>query len=182
MSQFVIGKMYKVPCIHVEPRYIGLNEVPVLGKKHTDPILDFPQEHYHIDWRFVPDAAYDLATLNRSRTPLSRVVCNTHRFEHGLLNDPAPRWRKCRRQMPDFPSLVTYKTVREYPKTARLWEALEADQRNRCNRLIDGHICPHRGIDLRPFAKDDGTVICPGHGLRWNLTTGEMLPHHSVTP
>jgi hypothetical protein len=74
--------------------------------------------------------------------------------------------------MPDFPAVH-----HDFPGGPARWAALEAAHAG-C-RLKPGNICPHRGIDLTPFAKPDGTAVCPGHGLRWNLKTGELLPHHS---
>lgn len=59
------------------------------------------------------------------------------------------------------------------------WARLELAQAFICNRLKPGNVCPHRGIDLTPFARPDGTAICPGHGLRWNLATGELMPRHA---
>jgi hypothetical protein len=74
---------------------------------------------------------------------------------------------ECKRVMPDFPA-----------RPRAIWASLEKAYAG-CV-LKDGHICPHRGIDLRPFAKPDGTVICPGHGLRWDLNTGLQLQHHTA--
>lgn len=50
------------------------------------------------------------------------------------------------------------------------------------NRLRDGHICPHRGISCRGvIAESDGGVVCPGHGLKWNLETGQLVSRVNQT-
>lgn len=36
--------------------------------------------------------------------------------------------------------------------------------------------CPHRNFPLNGLEPDsDGNVICPGHGLKWNLATGKLV-------
>ncbi len=42
-------------------------------------------------------------------------------------------------------------------------------------RLTKGK-CPHKNIPLVGLEPDsDGNVICPGHGLKWNLATGQLV-------
>jgi hypothetical protein len=39
------------------------------------------------------------------------------------------------------------------------------------------HTCPHKGMPLDGMPIDaEGRVVCPGHGLRWNLKTGKLSP------
>lgn len=105
MSAFVVGKMYRVPCMFVErvvrSSWIPTDGwVPVVGPRHNDvEHLNFDHEHYHVDWRFISSQAFAFAT-----------------------------WRLG---------------------------------------------VPHGRV------KDDGTVICPAHGLRWCTKTGALLPHHT---
>lgn len=36
--------------------------------------------------------------------------------------------------------------------------------------------CPHRGMSLKNLPQDEhGNVVCNGHGLKFNLKTGEMV-------
>ena len=54
-SKLVVGQKYKIPTIRGEP---------VLLPKHTDPeFFNFDKEHYHLDYRFVPDALPNLRTV-----------------------------------------------------------------------------------------------------------------------
>jgi hypothetical protein len=169
----VVGAFYLVPCIFVPFGFYGIKWVPVIGTEHRDAELGADWDHWHVDWRFVPDK-----TLRQAESPLvnnsphGKVISNTSadRGRHELTRAPELKRRLCRRTMPEHPA-----------KPRPAWAAMEEGQRSRCNKLKDGHICPHRGIDLRPFAKEDGTAICPGHGLHWNLRTGELLARHSTT-
>lgn len=169
----VVGVFYRVPCVRVPFGFYGLKWVPVIGPKHRDLDLNVDWEHWHVDWRFVPESTLRQAgSLILDGSPHGKVISNDSPTfgEHSLHGQPEMKRRLCRRVMPDFPAR---------PRPA--WAAMEQAQRARCDRLKDGHTCPHRGIDLRPFAKADGTAICPGHGLRWDLRTGELLARHSTT-
>lgn len=179
-----IGKFYMVPCIKVDfdcrSIWMDVNGwVPVLGPKHADgEYLKFEFEHWHIDWRFVGWKAFSYATDNGRKSPLSRVLTSDTTGPHGLkelTRSPVLRRIKCKRAMPEFP-VVSQVVDAMYDSHGRRWHHLERAQAITCNRLKPGNICPHRGIDLTPFIRPDGTVTCPGHGLRWNTATGELLP------
>lgn len=166
---FEIGKSYAVPCIFVaQPNrqyWMPRNGwVPTLGPKHDDQALGLAADHFHIDWRFIDERGFDLADGLTPR--LGRVITSAS----GRFKIDAPtvlKRRKCRRVMADFPS-------QSLPR----WVAFEAS--HACVKLKPGNVCPHRGTDLTPFIKPDGTVVCPGHGLLWNTKTGDLMPRHAV--
>ena len=169
----VVGCHYLVPCLVGDPRVAWMandrNLVPVIGPMHSDKdFIGADFEHFHIDWRFVEDV---MAPYLRGfeYSPHGHVIRGQQLLEGPYLK-PLYRSMKCVRLMPDFPAFKN-----EYG-----WAALERAQRRTCNKLKPGNICPHRGIDLTPFEQPDGTAICPGHGLRWNLRTGEMIPRHAT--
>ena len=167
-----IGTFYLVPCVLVPSGFYGLKWVPVIGPKHRDLELNVNWDHWHVDWRFVPESTLRHASAGLIASPHGKVVSNDNpdRWgEHTLTGNTDLKRRMCRREMPDFPAA---------PRP--LWAAMETAQRARCDRLKDGHTCPHRGIDLRPFEKEDGTAVCPGHGLRWDLRTGLLLARHET--
>lgn len=168
-----VGRFYNVPCIFVPLGFYESEQwIPILGPKHIDAEhIKFHHEHWHVDWRFVDGATFDRCSRFFSGKPHGRVITNdgeTYAGKVSLTRLPVMKRRKCKRAMPDFPALPNL----------RPWVALERAYEG-CT-LKDNHICPHRGIDLRPFAKADGTAVCPGHGLRWDLTTGRQLPHHTI--
>ena len=170
----VVGRTYSVPCVFVDKRYrTGLMPrdgwVPVLGPKHEDSEhLNFPWEHHHIDWRFVGDRQFAAAAKSFG-PPQANVLTSASGYMK--LGPVVMKRRKCKRVMPTFPSAGSIKSG---------FSSLE--RAHQCLRLKPGGICPHRGIDLRPFAQADGTAVCPGHGLRWNLATGELMRHHEPEP
>lgn len=181
MTQYVIGKRYKVPCLFVSAgartRWMPRGGwVPVLGNKHDDKDLGVEFLHWHIDWRFIAPMQMQEAMLcgaytgpSARRYVLGRVITRTqvasHAPEQELDGEPELRIRTCYQVMPDFPQASN-----------KLWHAFEESYA--CRKLRNG-ICPHRGIPLKQFEKEDGTAICPGHGLRWNLKTGVLIPHHT---
>lgn len=184
-----VGKFYMVPCVFVSPPHRSLwhprdGWVPVLGPKHSDKeFLNFEWEHFHIDWRFVGRRNYEDAAGGLSRFAQGRVLTSAQGY-YKLPDAGTLRRRVCRRAMPDFPAAGgRVANLVDIPgdvgRHARPWRHMEVAQAFVCNKLKPGNICPHRGIDLTPFIKEDGTVICPGHGLRWDTATGNLLPHHA---
>lgn len=180
----VVGRMYLVPCMKVSrcaAAYFAPPDgwLPVLGPKHQDAEhLEFPWEHFHIDWRFIGDDEFAYACAPHG-VPHSTVLTNDQGQRGKLIGSPVLKARKCRRLMPEFPQVEKVNFTRP-GVSAQLWARLEIAQAFTCNKLKTGNICPHRGIDLTPFAQPDGTAVCPGHGLRWNLKTGELLPRHGM--
>jgi hypothetical protein len=167
-----VGQFYQVPCLVVAMPFYGETVIPVIGPKHSDPELGATWDHYHIDWRFVPWRMLRAATSKIFGSPHGRVISNDSKslgINGSISGNPVMRSRKCKRLMPEFPS---------YPKSS--FTVFERAQRVRCDKLKDGHTCPHRGIDLRPFERADGTAICPGHGLHWDLRTGALLRRHDL--
>lgn len=179
----IVGKFYLVPCVRLlvdrarqHPAAGRDGWIPVIGPEHEDrEVINFKAMHFHIDARFAVEPA-----LRRCSDPWRRLTpqqslmgypVSTYSDEVG--GKPIPHERKlrrvlCRREATDFPTgaMVAWLPALEMKHAA-------------C-KLKPGNICPHRGIDLTPFIKEDGTVICPGHGLRWDTRTGELMPHQAV--
>lgn len=161
-----VGRRYLVPC--------GLAiisgkcySMPLNGPQHADPEIGLEQEHWHYDLRFISDG-------------FARQVLSRHYDDPGLWlihialelrGEVTDQPRKCQRLMPEFP-LVNPHTG----KPSMLAERLEPRYRD-VRLKPDCRVCPHRGISLGGLPSDaEGRVVCPGHGLRWNLRTGEMCP------
>jgi hypothetical protein len=166
-----VSSFYRVLCVHVWAKFYGEEWVPVIGSKHRDLELGVDREHWHIDWRFASEKMFVGCSRGIAGHPHGHVISNDNpdQFKQSLTGLPVVKRRKCHRVMPDFPV-----------QPRQPWAAMEAAQRTRCDRLKDGHTCPHRGIDLRPFEHADGTAICPGHGLRWDMRTGLLLARHET--
>lgn len=182
MSAYQVGEFYEVPCMYVQPHLLTSwcpsdGWVPILGPKHRDAEhLEFPVEHYHVDWRFIPARAFANARTDKQPPgyELRHILSGTHEPEV-LRGEPQLKRRLCKREMPAFPAA---QGIREMRRGA--WVALE--DAYACKKLKPGGICPHRGFDLKQFAQPDGTAICPGHGLRWNLSTGDLVRRHRSAP
>lgn len=181
----IVGKFYMVPCVRLltgREWWSGYHRaadrqgwVPIIGPEHEDrEFLEFKSMHFHVDARFLSDRIVaNVATPFRSHSAEQQVLTfpvSTWSDGHGnppLKYERAMKRKQCKRVMPEFPNVGHDKK----------WCAMEAHY-SAC-KLKPGNICPHRGIDLTPFIKEDGTVICPGHGLRWDTKTGALLPHHA---
>lgn len=192
----VVGRHYLVPCIrlpltaaesHHRYRHHSASDadgwVPVIGPQHQDrETLDFEPMHFHVDVRFLSDTVLRSFEGHRTGMPpeAAAMLLPVSTWSDGIGGAPfnvemARVLRQCIREMPSFPSAARLAG----PKSAARWALFERN--HAACKLKPGNICPHRGIDLTPFIKADGTVICPGHGLRWNTLTGELLPHHATT-
>jgi hypothetical protein len=182
----VVGKWYTVPCVIVQK----WGAVPVHGPWHEDEkYIGFKRHHFHVDWRFASPRyrAFVMDHMDHFApryAPLEQLVHNRVICE--MITNPVLRQRRCQRLMPDFPNA---KFVVELERAYH-------------DHVLDPRclICPHRGMQLAhgtirqelptteppvfqnsyralPFDESSHqTVVCPGHGLKWNLTTGKLAP------
>jgi hypothetical protein len=162
---YEIGQFYKVPCVRGK-YYNVVADWPVIGPQHEDKeFVGFSWQHYHIDWRFVPQPLFKPVGFNFGAPLMTSSVLNPDG-----LPKPVMRRRKMQRAMPDFTE------VRWRAKWFPKMEAAYAG----C-KLKPGLVCPHRGIPLAGQFQDGDVVTCPGHGLRWNVKTGELVPSQPTT-
>lgn len=154
-----VGKFYRVPCVKTNKPLWLLDagySVPVIGPAHEDSdVINFPEDHWHVDWRFVTNDFFEFHT--RFRAEPGGTVISVRNTTSEVFN----RRIKCRREMPAFPNGAPWQTA---------LEKAYAD----C-RLKPGLVCPHRGIPLAGVPSEGGVIVCPGHGLAWNAATGEMV-------
>lgn len=172
----VIGQFYMVPCArHEDTR----KPMPVLGRAHSDPELRLAARHYHYDLRFFTDEdIYELVGTVES-PPSSRFSLTDAAMIRVLTVAIHPtnveaevkcRRLLCRRPMPGFP--VLDRAGSPSPVATTL-EPIYAPRRVDLAKPV----CSHKRFPLSGLPQDaDGCVVCPLHGLRWNLTTGEMVP------
>lgn len=160
MTQTPIGKYARVPAVLVKAYYGFAGWIPVIGPKHEDAeIIKFPHQHFHIDWRYAPT---HLAKLGINSVYSMVISCPDNYGRRVVFQGPELRRIKCKRDWPEFP----------YYKAKWLPE-LNAAMRGKC--LKTGMVCPHRGLPLSGAPVVDGVVTCVGHGLRWNVATGELV-------
>lgn len=150
----VVGQYYMVPCVRMRHQWLHSLHmkgwVPVSGPSHEDAdYIGFPDEHWHFDIRFIRTTTWTFGEVAR---------CNA--VEMG----PMLRKKKCIRSMPDYPTF-------EIPWMPKL-ESAYSDKKMKCMT------CPHRGLPLNGLPVVNGIVTCPGHGLRWNVSDGSLVPRN----
>lgn len=173
---YEIGKFYRVPCLRTKkvlrdgwrPLWGGA-WVPVMGPLHRDAgVVNFPWLHWHPDLRFISERIYRQLPMPRVSSPYATPLQKhptwnreEHLHDTFVEGDVEMRLMKCKRALP------------EYPRHLAKWlPALEAE----CAHLkMTNMICPHRGLPLQGCQQDGDVVQCPGHGLRWNVKTGELV-------
>jgi len=133
----------------------------VIGPWHEDAeLIEFPHDHYHFDFRFVSNLSSLMRPAEEWRFArvLTRAAC-------AIMDGSEPRveWmrRKCIRDGPLFP---------DAPHWGSKLERAYANKKLECGR------CPHRGLPLHGQPVNGGVVVCPGHGLAWDVQTGALVP------
>jgi hypothetical protein len=137
--------------------------LPVIGPKHEDQeFINFPWQHYHLDWRFVPSRIFDFIASVRgpSLVYASPIQCPNTYGEKVIAEGPVLKRMKCKRELPSFPIAAVEKAW--LPRLTAKYA---------CAKLTNG-VCPHRGIPVEAMIRDGDILTCPGHGLRWNAITG----------
>lgn len=169
-----IGKSYLVRCLLLP--YGAFHEyqtwAPVIGPVHED--ADFfavKDPHYHFDWRFwTKKLSRQLGEIDSSR--VAYVEDRDMRLKLAYYSEY--RRMRCIRQMPTEWPALSDELKRERSKAVvrivmRKLNAAYAGCTLNCMR------CPHKGIKLDSMPVVDGVVTCPGHGLRWNVTSGALV-------
>lgn len=165
MMNYEIGKWYRVPAVRVAEWRGFRGWLPVIGPKHEDAeLIGFKPWHWHLNLPFVPKRAYwDVFYSSAYAVPIS---CPDNNGKQVVMDGPLLRRMKCVREWPPYP-LDKIKGPRGWlPKLEAAYSSC---------KLKPGMVCPHRGIPLASVPAVDGIVTCPGHGLRWNIETGELV-------
>jgi hypothetical protein len=163
VTQPVIGRFYVVPTVFNAGWKIN---VPIYGPPHNDKeYLDFEEEHYHVDWRFVGNRFYRYRLSTRFATD-----CDPSYFLHGIVtclkfgNEVRPMRLRMKRETPSYPP------PDKIPWLKKLENAYNFHRLPKCRT------CPHKGISLCHVKPDNnGLITCPGHGLTWHSVTGALV-------
>lgn len=181
---YEIGQSYRVPCVKAAKRYSDGRRIetwsgqwiPVLGPIHEDgEIIGFPYPHWHVDWRFASDAVFRRAQGIRQNWAVLAVPIMKHpkksyelapdMLERIVLSDtPVLRLRKCKRVSPKWTDIRGVDVH---------W--LKPLEKHCADMKMRNMVCPHRGLPLQGCPQDGDVVHCPGHGLKWNVNTGELV-------
>jgi hypothetical protein len=162
----IVGKYYQVPAVYARDWWGFDGWIPVVGPMHEDAeIVNFPWQHFHIDWRFAPRRLFDFTAGVRGPQFVyaSPIQCPDKRGTRVIEEGPILKRMKYKRELLPF------------PRVPNSWMPVLAEK-YACAKLING-VCPHRGIPVSAMHRDGDVLTCPGHGLQWNAITG--LPHTS---
>ena len=197
-----IGQLYKRPCVRTfwpngQPVNSKARWFPIIGPLHEDQdIIGFKPDHWHIDYRF-------LSLRNRNRknwkydfsdvfiVPITLVApllekpldCTHEKHLTSIYSKDPFMMLDHLQEHSEIPVKAYYRLMYrryyaaypEYPAEQIGWlEKLEEAYGD--HRLKPGLICPHRGADLTGIEPVDSVVTCPLHGLRWDLTSGKLVP------
>lgn len=165
---YEVGRIYSVPCVQIisDLGWIRPHEwAPIIGPKHEDAeIIGFPYLHYHVDLRFLTKLQFECIR------PYSTILHeNDERNHYGptpFIDKIVMRRRKCGRQFPHYPHERAQRWMRTLQERYR-------DTSLKCGK------CPHRGLDLSNIKPLNGRIVCPGHGLVWDATSGDNIPYSS---
>lgn len=145
----IVGKYYLVECV----RHLG-EWVAVIGDSHKDAELGADYPHIHLDMRF-------LSAKQEARLSITRVI-----YDVPDINGRTLLKVRCKRAMPEFPFPPP-----EYTNSHNIWTRFAKQfvgRKAKCGK------CPHRGMPLESLPKrEDGTVICNGHGLKIDMNKQE---------
>lgn len=168
----IVGRFYMVPCVFCV--LDGL--VPIIGPLHEDKeYIGVADRHWHYDFRFIANLPCHDESTNfgracfEERTDGSKNVVNVN-------SAVAIHRRKCFRVMPEYKTTYVNGTIRTPVPFLFDLERAYADTKMNTDTMI----CPHRGIPLKGQPIRDGCVLCCGHGLQWNVKTGELVPRVAV--
>lgn len=174
VDEVVIGKRYSVPV--VIRRFAGCPKrfavMPIIGPLHEDAeFVNFPDRHWHPDRRFVSAAWLKAKGAGHWAVVFTPFPCKTVGGSkppaEPFVVDGGRRILTCKRLVA---SMVHPRFGAPPPWIQKLEKVFQHE------RLRERMICPHRGIScVGVAAESDGGVVCPGHGLKWNPKTGEMV-------
>lgn len=159
-----VGKFYLVPTVLVPTLPQRISIVPVVGPLHEDmELIGVPDKHLHPDRRFVSKHWLEYYNLGKRMGHWSPVYAYRWRNQDTGMRDNGRLSLKCKNIVDSFP-------IDGVPWLPRLENAYAGET------LREGMICPHRGISCRGVVVDSqNCVVCPGHGLQWNITTGQLV-------
>lgn len=149
-----IGKFYVVSCIMMDHGHYA----PVLGLPHEDSEFEFGQfMHYHFDYRFAhPRLIQAMMFQFGHYDNLSYAVVHEKRTRGEIFKRPM----KCLRNAPLPPPFMDI--------FHKLYEHFKG-------KKMTGMVCPHKGTCLSSVPQDGKSVVCPAHGLAWNIKTGKNI-------
>jgi hypothetical protein len=164
-----VGQFRMVPCVKLWRYWYGLGPgawLPVIGPEHEDAeIINFPDHHWHIDWRFVPKIFFESALGSRREQRPAFLHGIVITAMHTATVTPVARRMRMKRPMPAH-------AVQNYRRSVPWMKKLEAKFKD---VVMKCRTCPHRGLPLGSVTDGKGNYVCTGHGLKWNARNGRLI-------
>lgn len=205
----VIGQVYAVRCVwhRSTQTHNGISApwmwLPVIGHAHRDPELGphASARHYHFDFRFISAKQlyaafgvrarhhrwqYVLGAIHWCAETADEVMRSEGIKYPGLLDKTVLAaktqslqtevlLRRCVRSSPIFPDQRSPQLPKkQLPITYTVEETCRGQRIDPANP-----VCPHKGIALHSVPIINGCIDCPGHGLRFDATTGEIVSRYA---
>ena len=171
-----LGEKYLVPCFYNESnKWLKDQWIPILYAdfSHSDPSLGLSSHHYHFDTRFISGANLNLNIKDGicHASAIVQEVWHDGESLQDLIDYEYVTWR----------SRTCFRTSQLFPQT-HLWEekiVKKLENLHQHDRMKD-MICPHKGTCLKGhhqkvFHGRSRGVICPAHGLAWDLESGLLI-------
>lgn len=153
-----IGDFFMVRTVRFS-RNNSIFEFPVVDRPHRDYAYGLDKSHYHIDWRFMPEAEvneHHSYQVSNYRYKLKNAEYFSPIMESEAVGEFFSPWR--------------YKRDYQFPEGT--FKLLEAAMKGTKMKKMK---CPHHGTNLVSCRIVDDVVTCPQHGLKWNVKTGELV-------
>lgn len=163
-APLIAGRFYLVATVRA--KWINrMGDWPVIGTLHEDrDILHFPEQHFHVDARFLPPSYKDLW----------HVFIYPLHARRGQPPLPAPVMKRRKCITPHVPWFVDWRR-----NTGPFYELRTHFAGRHCDKGKAGWICPHRHAALGSIQPEGhpeaGVITCPLHGLRIDAATGKVL-------
>lgn len=156
-KELEVGKFYLVNTVVANKT---MEIIPVHGPLHNDAeVINFPHDHWHIDWRFVNGRMYDEYFKLGGGFLMPWAWPINEAFSTGEVTR---RRMKCKRKFGPY-----------VPPTRVPWlKKLEARYRGAKMKNL---ICPHKGLPCNATPVVNGVVVCRGHGLAFDVATGDLV-------
>jgi len=171
----IVGKFYWVRARQMIKNTFSLAKddwIPLLGGEHEDTDIGSPEDHWHVDWRFMPTSVVRYRTKGHSgKTPeTTRPRQSKPASLTGMI--------LTRRQLGDEERLILRKMMRQHP-TFPSWHGSRALEAKYAGAVAKCLICPHRGMPLAGAPVRNGALVCPGHGLAYDKDTLVLKPRQN---
>ena len=199
-----VGKFYIVPCVWQQKgmRYASQKMgryIPVNSHLHEDKkVIGADFLHWHIDWRFVEtrlwkqrieggyeNGFYDPAyKATEGKLEVANVIIyhkDAYRHYSNGTDDKMIYYRRLKCKRPYMVKTFFENDIFRQPAKSWVFSLSEKFCNSQLKKDGDRLICPHKGIAIDKNCKDkDGNYICPGHLLRFNPDTLQVIPNRII--